>query len=566
MKTYVLLSKKFYFSLGVFLCVSSVVLGQTNPFEIPDTLIGKTYVTLYNEYKKHISDTTYAKLYLNTFLQKATEEDHKINRAIALNELSYYAVTKKDKLRLIQASLLESNSVDSMYSIPTYNNLGLYYKNYYDYENALEQYLKVVRLAQKINDKTYEGIALNNIAKLKTEIGDYARALKLYKRGFDLENNQGNISEEALVIASVELAESYRYNKKYDSASYYYHTVITLVEKNYPYVLSTAKINEGINAYYKRDFNQAQLLLEEGTALINLNSSYYLKYYILAQFYLGKINESLDKDLSMSYYQKIDSLLTQVDIVIPEVRETYEFLEINYEKNNDYEGQLYAIDKLLKFDSITAARKINTSYKLNAEFDTPELLRNKELLIKKLENKNHHLNLNFIFLFAIIIIALIVIIIQFRRHRLYKIRFDKLVSELNNKPEELQKIDIEKASKDLNIDPRIVTSILHKLQVFESKNGFLKNTVTITLLAKKLSTNTKYLSKIINTYKGKTFVHYINDLRIEYILQELKVNPRLRHYTILSIAKEASFNSVGAFTGAFRKKTGISPSYYIKNL
>ncbi len=531
-----------------------------------DTLNEKTYSYLYNEYKKHIADTAHSKLLLNAFLRKAIKEDHKINKAVALNELSYYEDNKEDKLQFIRASLSESNSVDSLSSIPTYNHLGLYYKNYYDYENALEQFLRVLRLAKKGNDKIYEGIALKNIAKIKTEIGDYKEALLLYKRGFDLENKQDDISEETLVLASIGLAESYRYNKKYDSASYYYHSVIELVKKEYPYVLSIAKINEGINAYYKKDFKQAKLLLEEGASLVNLNSVYYLKYYILAQFYLGKINESLDKDLSISYYQKIDSLLIKANIVIPEVREAYEFLKVNYEESNNYSGQLYVINNLLKFDSITSVRKIDTSYKLNSEFDTPELLRNKELLIEKLENKNDTLNLNFIFLLITTIIIIVVVIIQFRRHRLYKQRFEKLVNELGRTPEKLPKIELEKTSQDLHIDLEIVSSILNKLEVFESKKGFLKRTITITSLAKKLSTNTKYLSKIINTYKKKSFIQYINDLRVEYILHELKVNPMLHHYTILSIAKEASFNSIGSFTVAFKKKTGITPSYYIKSL
>ncbi|WP_299767573.1 AraC family transcriptional regulator [uncultured Dokdonia sp.] len=544
----------------------SPIYAQDKVFEVPDTLAGKTYFYLYNQYKKRVSDTTHSKLYLNTFLSKATKEGNRINRALAFNDLSYYVDTKKEKLQLIQASLAENSHIDSLYSIATYNSLGLYYKNSYDYENALEQYLRVLSIAQKGNDTLYQGIARENIAKIKTEIGNYEEALKLYKREFDRKNKRDDVSEENIVLTTLRLAESYRYNKKYDSASYYHHSVIKLVRKKYSYILSMAIINEGINEFYKKDYRKAKVLLEEGVSLINSNSLYYLRYYILAQFYLGKINESIDKDLSISYYQKIDSLLTKVDIVIPEVRETYEYLKINHKKNDDYSGQLYAINKLLKFDSIIAVRKIKTSYKLNTEFDTPEFLRNKELLISKLENKNYNLSINFIFLLIIIVITITVIIIQFRRHKIYKRRFENVVKELEYKPEETPKIEIEKASQDLNIDPEIVSSVLHKLEIFESKNGFLKRTITITLLAKKLSTNTKYLSKIINTYKGKTFVHYINDLRIEYILHELKVNPRLHHYTILSIAKEASFNSIGSFTVAFRKKTGITPSYYIKNL
>ena len=193
--------------------MAATVYGQDEAFVIPDSLKGKTYSYLYSQQKKQLSDTISSKIYLNTFLTKATKENDTKNKALALNELSYYAENKEDKLQLIRRSLSESNSIDSLYSIPTYNTLGLYYKSYYNYEKALDQFLKVVKLSQKHNDKIYEGIGLKNIAKIKTEIGNYKEASILYKKGFDLENQQDDISEETLVATSLELAESYRYNK-----------------------------------------------------------------------------------------------------------------------------------------------------------------------------------------------------------------------------------------------------------------------------------------------------------------------------------------------------------------
>ncbi|MFT5891945.1 MAG: AraC-like DNA-binding protein [Dokdonia sp.] len=185
---------------------------------------------------------------------------------------------------------------------------------------------------------------------------------------------------------------------------------------------------------------------------------------------------------------------------------------------------------------------------------------------QKLENKNQSLSSKFVFLFILFIVIIVLFFLQFRRHKLHKKRFESILSELNNKSKETLNTDTIKTSQKLNIDPQIVSTILDKLQTFESRKGFLKNTITVTLLARKLSTNTKYLSKIINTYKGKTFTHYINDLRIDYILHELKINATLHRYTILGIAKEASFNSAESFTTALKKKTGITPSYYIKSL
>ncbi len=220
----------------------------------------------------------------------------------------------------------------------------------------------------------------------------------------------------------------------------------------------------------------------------------------------------------------------------------------------------------MKFDSIAFSRKINTTDKLNSEFDTPELLRSKEQLIKKLEGENQNLNVKVLFLSLLFFSVMILFFLQYKKHKIYKQRFEKIITELNDKSNKTIEAPAIKQPQKLNIDPQIVAIILDKLLVFESKNGFLKSTITVSTLARKLSTNTKYLSKIINVYKGKTFIHYINDLRIDYILKELKTNPTLHRYTILGIAKEASFNSAESFSAAFKKKTGITPTYYIKSL
>lgn len=548
-------------------CVSSIAFGQEEGVQTPDSLKNKKYGYLYAQYQLKRGDTIVAKLYLNAYLYKATIADHKINKAIALNLLSYYAKNKEDQLDFINKSLLESNSVDSIFSIAAYNNLGLYYQGNYDYGKAVQQYLKALRFSKKRNNKRYEIIALGNIANLKRDIGAYKDALTLYKDCLALEKEMGPINENAIVEVSLNLAESYSNNKKYDSASYYYKLVIDKVRQQYPYFLSKAMINEGVNLYYKNDLKDARRLLQEGSSLINFNVASHIKYYTIAQLYLGKIaRSSNNKILEKKYFLKVDSLLTKIDVVIPEVREVYTSLIKDYKENNNYREELHTINKLVKFDSIAFSRKINITDKLNSEFDTPELLKSKEQLIKKLESENQNLNVKVLFLLLLFFCVMILFFLQYRKHKIYKERFEKIITELNDKPDKTIEEPAIKQPQKLNIDPQIVAIILDKLLVFESKKGFLKSTITVSTLARKLSTNTKYLSKIINVYKGKTFIHYINDLRIEYILKELKTNPTLHRYTILGIAKEASFNSAESFSAAFKKKTGITPAYYIKSL
>ena len=123
-----------------------------------------------------------------------------------------------------------------------------------------------------------------------------------------------------------------------------------------------------------------------------------------------------------------------------------------------------------------------------------------------------------------------------------------------------------KPNDKFEINQDKVTEILNKLEQFENQKGFLTLGLTQFSLASKLQTNTKYLSKIINTYKKKNFSTYINDLKIDYILNELIENKKLKNFNIAGIAELAGFKSAESFNSAFTKKTGLKPSYFIKEL
>lgn len=116
--------------------------------------------------------------------------------------------------------------------------------------------------------------------------------------------------------------------------------------------------------------------------------------------------------------------------------------------------------------------------------------------------------------------------------------------------------------KIVEIDQNTVLTIIEKLSNFEHKKEYLKP-VSLHFLAKKLGTNPTYLSKIINTHYEKNFSSYINDLRITYLLKELRTNHSLQTNTVKALARKLGFHSPEVFTKAFKKHTGITPSNYL---
>ena len=127
--------------------------------------------------------------------------------------------------------------------------------------------------------------------------------------------------------------------------------------------------------------------------MYNMKTDPYLRNIITRYYYYsGKIEKIYNNSEKAKYYfTKMDSIYNNEPIVYFETRDGYEFL-VNYYKNkNDKDKQLIHINSLLRFDSINSHHKdvINRIYK---EYDTPALLKEKEQLIKSLENENETLN------------------------------------------------------------------------------------------------------------------------------------------------------------------------------
>ncbi|HTN17722.1 MAG TPA: AraC family transcriptional regulator, partial [Chitinophagaceae bacterium] len=114
--------------------------------------------------------------------------------------------------------------------------------------------------------------------------------------------------------------------------------------------------------------------------------------------------------------------------------------------------------------------------------------------------------------------------------------------------------------------PETEERILRDLRRLEVKKFYLKSDINLSQLSAKLKANTKYVSFVINKYKKKDFNNYINELRINYIIQKLQVDNQYLDYKISYLAEECGFSSHSKFATIFKSVTGISPSVFIKNI
>jgi YesN/AraC family two-component response regulator len=178
------------------------------------------------------------------------------------------------------------------------------------------------------------------------------------------------------------------------------------------------------------------------------------------------------------------------------------------------------------------------------------------------------------------VVLLIIILVLYIRSKIQQKenlkKFREILKKVGEKPqtENIISLSVETVpvpDTEITTPPAMMTSeteqkLLAKLKKFEKSNLFNNKNISLPFLAGHFETNTKYLSYVINTYKKKDFNNYINELRINYIIEKLKNDPQYRNYKMASLADEVGFSSHSKFSKIFKKVTTLSPSLFIKYL
>ena len=72
------------------------------------------------------------------------------------------------------------------------------------------------------------------------------------------------------------------------------------------------------------------------------------------------------------------------------------------------------------------------------------------------------------------------------------------------------------------------------------------------------------ISYLLNQVLGQSFYRYVNQARLQHLLERLQAGNDLRPMD--ELAFEAGFNSLTAFYSTFRRHTGMTPKAYLKDL
>ncbi|SKB98051.1 AraC-type DNA-binding protein [Soonwooa buanensis] len=394
--------------------------------------------------------------------------------------------------------------------------------------------------------------------------------------------------------------------------------------KNIEQPILIAKIYQlqAVNFLFLKDYQKSQIFLDKSNSYLHKNSQAvtYVKAentiyqtnilvankdYTKAKNILTKLRNTLDSGENIKFLQALISerlancyfLENDYQSAIEELTKSLEVLgELPYLllKNKIYDDlskNYLAINDTDKFEfynkryldlnqKITSNQKEGISYLIKI---TKDLEENNADEIQKKVRFNTFLVLGI----SLVLIGFLVVyfVVETQRTKGLKkqivflnqrhISSNKTSENIEIKPInnlDISKVDDEIVSKtNKNVRQLVIPietqkEILEKLNQFEKSDLFLNNDLSLATLASHLETNTKYVSDIINSYKGKNYNAYVNELRINHIVSLLENDPSYLNYKVSYLAEKAGFSTHSLFAAVFKSVTGVSPNAFIKQL
>jgi len=497
--------------------------------------------------------------YLRQYLARAKQEKNWPEAVFAYKEMLHES---EGSIRFIYADSMvaaarRSNDQDLLGS--AYLTKGVAHYQNKEHQLALDNYLMANKYLVASEDGYLRHKVKYSIAQLKFYLGYYHEAISLFRECIEFFKAR----EPVPYLKSMHsLSLCYAYTDKHTQAEATIHLALQesarlKIKSLLPYL----DMATGINLYKQKQYAKSIKYLADALPLISEEEDFASK--ATANFYLGKAYWDLaERERAIRYFMEVERLIKVKKFIRPELRRAYEYLIKYHHEQDQKDVELHYIEKLLEADTTLGREFRYLSNRIYKEYDTAELLAEKEAIQYELKRSRWSgwLVTGLAAILAIIIVWLV------RRHKrlqkIYRQRFDDLVDPAKK----VQQAIPEDTAKTLTINPSIVESILSKLEDLERKKGFLKKNIKTEKLAEDFGTNAKYLSKVVRYHKQKSFINYINDLRIDYLVERLKDEPLLRRYTHGALAEEAGFKTAQHFVVAFKKTTGMPPGFFVEEL
>lgn len=448
------------------------------------------------------------------------------------------------------------------------------------WSSSTKNYLKALNLAKEVKNFNLQSIILTQLGAIKSTIGDHQQAIYYQKEGLKLNRNQKKIKDvnsnaslnrkrlSAEIASLYFISRSYINSKEKDSARSYINEAINLNKSVNDSCLAKAlyRTKGEVDLLYN-NFKSALsnfkisktycLPLTKGDSL--LYAACYGSVFIGQRQYKKAINV-LQKGIDN--YGVTSSEEGFMDDHYKLLAKAYKYSG-EIEKSNFYfEKYIHTNEEFGKIqDSIVSIFKKQEAKEFKAELNAIQT-----------KNKKNESYITYLLISGLLLIlTLLFLVFKFYKNKAKnEVKFKQLLQKIEDASQKQsvfsdKNIVLEEKSP-IEINEKIKQKILVGLHKLEAQEYFLKKECNTYNVAKKIKTNTSYLSKVVKAHYQKNFNTYINDLRINYAILRLKEDIQFRKYSIQSIAEEVGYKSADSFTKYFKKQTDLNPSFYIKKL
>lgn len=451
------------------------------------------------------------------------------------------------------------------------NKLFYIHKNLGEYDLALSYLEKYQKKIENNNFNEQYGL-------IKVAMGDYVNGITLLKKELKTSPHLKLGIGEKKIMNQKLFADKYNiigeaYQKYYiqskkaiflDSANHYFNVAAKMMLQNnfYPeYTKALLCMREAKSAALAGNYSKSLSLYRQGRKYPIDN----IRTIQLFDLGMGDCFHHLEQiDSALFYCEKYAASYQTTKVSKENLLMSYNIITQCYSKKNDNKNAyLYAKKSLVLIQSIESIKNKSLNF-----------LHNYDLKIIKEESNEIIASKNYFkfFLFGILIILALVVYSFYYYYKVQKKKYSQFLKVIQNLKESKnseinsQQIDKTEAQPKQIIDEELIEKIGLGLKKLEQKETFLDPNFKLAFVAKKLNTNTAYLSQYFNQVMEKTFSEYMQELRIKYILQKLIDTPHYRKYTMQAIAEEVGYKDANTFVRVFKKQTGLSPNYYIEKL
>jgi len=175
------------------------------------------------------------------------------------------------------------------------------------------------------------------------------------------------------------------------------------------------------------------------------------------------------------------------------------------------------------------------------------------------------------------LMSAITLLLVWRKRQRNKIQYEQLIQRLEKNQasptttpigQEMVKEEPDShEAKGVLISDQTEKRLLSELEALEKDPTYiLSKDISLSGIAIRLQTNDRYISYIIHKYRGTDFHHYIQQYRIQYIIDLAHSKPEMLDYKLAYWAELAGFSSHRKFSAVFKSVTGLKPSVFIYHM